>query len=127
MGRSENGAHMELIKEIVDYGDGYKSVTDAQTIDLHMNTDTSCCENPGYFLSEDDLSQFIGAAVLSVRVVDAALANVEVPDVYDGGVMFVNIETDKGLLQFVAYNSQNGYYGHEARITCTQLTHSEYL
>jgi hypothetical protein len=118
---------MERIKEIEDYGDGFKIVTDAQTIDLHMDTDASCCENPGYFLSEDDPSQFIGAAVLSVRVVNEALTNVEVPDVYEGGVMFVNIETDKGLLQFVAYNSQNGYYGHEARVTCAQLTHSEYL
>jgi len=26
--------------------------------------------------------------------------------------MFINIDTSEGLLQFAAYNSHNGYYGH---------------
>lgn len=33
--------------------------------------------------------------------------------IYDiDGVMFINIETTKGFLQFVVYNEHNGYYGH---------------
>ena len=41
--------------------------------------------------------------------------------------MFVNVETDKGLLQFVAYNEHNGYYGHEACVISKHLNESEYL
>lgn len=118
---------METITAISAVDDGFDVSTDTQTIKLRMDTDTSCCESPGYFMSEEDTTQFVGARLISVQVVDEALSTVEVPDVYDGGVMFVNIETDKGLLQFVAYNSQNGYYSHPASVTCTQITHEEYL
>jgi hypothetical protein len=38
--------------------------------------------------------------------------------------MFVDIETDRGVLQFVAYNAHNGYYGHKARVQSTQLRHT---
>ena len=48
-------------------------------------------------------------------------------EMYEGGVMFVDIETDRGVLQFVAYNEHNGYYGHEARVSSTQVTHKEIL
>lgn len=30
--------------------------------------------------------------------------------------MFINVETTNGLLQFVAYNEHNGYYGHEVKL-----------
>lgn len=30
--------------------------------------------------------------------------------------MFINVETTKGLLQFVAYNEHNGYYVHEVKL-----------
>lgn len=44
-----------------------------------------------------------------------------------GGVMFVDLKTDRGILQFVACNEHNGYYGHEATVECTQLMHTEML
>jgi hypothetical protein len=115
---------METIESIVDTDEGFDIITDRQTIRLHMEMRQYCCESPGYFLSEDNRWDFIGAHVLSVSVVDEALSTVDVPDVYSGGVMFVNIETDKGLLQFVAYNAHNGYYGHTASVTCIQVTES---
>lgn len=67
-----------------------------------------------------------------IEIVDAELNkkiyDSEVECVLDqGGVMFVNILTDKGILQFVAYNCHNGYYGHEATVKSTQLEHSECL
>lgn len=34
-------------------------------------------------------------------------------DLDAGSAMFINVETTKGLLQFVAYNEHNGYYGHD--------------
>jgi hypothetical protein len=46
---------------------------------------------------------------------------------YSGNIMFVNLTTDRGALQFVAYNIHNGYYGHEATVTCKQLTYSAHL
>jgi hypothetical protein len=45
----------------------------------------------------------------------------------EGGIMFVNLDTDKGKLQFVAYNRHNGYYGHSAAVECRQLTHETTL
>jgi hypothetical protein len=39
----------------------------------------------------------------------------------------VNIDTDRGQLQFVAYNEHNGYYGHNAVVVSKQLTHEECL
>lgn len=40
----------------------------------------------------------------------------------EGDFVFINLETNKGTLQFVLYNSHNGYYGHCSSITSTQLT-----
>jgi hypothetical protein len=37
-------------------------------------------------------------------------------DLDAGSAMFINVETTKGLLQFVAYNEHNGYYGHEVKL-----------
>ena len=48
-------------------------------------------------------------------------------DYFEGGVMFVNITTSKGVLQFVAYNEHNGYYGHSACVISKQLNHEECL
>ena len=46
---------------------------------------------------------------------------------FEGGVMFVNIETDRGVLQFVAYNQHNGYYSHEAKVISKQLNYESNL
>ena len=105
------------IQSIVDTDEGYIIKTSGDEVRLYMNMDQYCCETPGYFMSEDDLDQFIGTTLIRVEVTDEALNTVEVPDFYDGGVMFVNIHTDKGLLQFVAYNEHNGYYSHLAKVT----------
>lgn len=83
---------------------------------LIMEMGQNCCESPGYFLSEEDLDSFVGAEYLGVDIVDEALATVEKPAIYEGGVMFVNINTNKGPLQFVAYNEHNGYYAHRALV-----------
>jgi hypothetical protein len=45
----------------------------------------------------------------------------------EDNAMFVNVETDRGTLQFVLYNSHNGYYGHKARVVSEQLKREEYL
>lgn len=125
------------IKEITDYSDwsgmdGFEVVTTKQSIKLLIDNGQSCCERWGYFWCNDSPSDFIGATVRSVSLTDlelneAKMKENDVASLYEGGIMFVNIDTDRGVLQFVAYNEHNGYYGHEAVVSCTQLKHSEYL
>ena len=134
---------MEKIVEIKDYKakEGYGNVagfevlTTDQSIKLYIDNESSCCEKWGYFWCNDNPQDFIGAELRSVSLTDTALneAQMKANDLnpndkwFEGGVMFVNLETDKGTLQFVAYNKHNGYYGHEAKVQCTQLTHAEKL
>lgn len=119
---------------------GFTITTTEQTITLAIDDESSCCESWGYFLTEDDTSKFVGAELRGVSITDTNRSgrkfvtgwDVEYDDEKDvhldsGDVLFVDIETDRGALQFVAYNAHNGYYGHEARVSSTQLTHSEVL
>ncbi|MDD4374209.1 MAG: hypothetical protein PHG67_09855 [Bacteroidales bacterium] len=108
--------------------EGFVITTDQQEIKLGIDNGQCCCENWGYFMSEDDLSEFIGTNLISVKIVDTALKNwEEIEDMYEGNAMFVNIETSNGLLQFVAYNEHNGYYGHEACVISKQVKEECYL
>jgi hypothetical protein len=114
---------------------GYAITTDQQVIKLLIDDEGQCCESWGYFMSEDDFSEFIGTELLDVKITDTELKAgiLEKHDVnlddewFEGGVMFVDIATSKGTLQFVAYNEHNGYYGHEAKVISQQLTHEEVL
>jgi hypothetical protein len=115
--------------------DGYKITTDKQEIELLINTVQDCCERAGYFWCNDNPQDFVGASLTNITITDTELneaimkVNALDPSAewFEGGVMFVNIGTDKGVLQFVAYNEHNGYYGHEAIVKSRQLTHSETL
>lgn len=113
---------------------GFKVVTTDQEILLLIDDLAACCESWGYFLTEDDTSKFIGAALTNVAITDTNRSTrifctspepwEDVPNtVYldDGEVLFVDLETDRGVLQFVAYTAHNGYYGHEARVISKQL------
>lgn len=103
--------------------DGFEIVTSEQVIALMIDMRTGCCETPGYFMTNDDIQEFIGAELRSVTLTDTALNTIKsIPDVgYDGGIVFVNLTTNRGVLQFVAYNQQNGYYSHDVRIRSKQL------
>jgi hypothetical protein len=93
------------------------TLDDNTEIKLGIYNGQNCCENWGYFTSLDDLSEFIGAEFISVGVVDKCLNVTKMEEHYfssETHTMFVNIDTNKGLLQFTAYNSHNGYYGHQA-------------
>lgn len=132
-----NMENNEVIEKIEDLNsnthmDGFKITTNLQEITLGIENDSGCCERWGHFFCNDEVEEFVGAKVLGVSLTDTALHNHIVKekmpeDLDSGGVMFVNIETDQGVLQFVAYNSHNGYYGHQASVTSKQLTHQEYL
>jgi len=104
-------------------------LNDGEEIKLWIDTMPSCCEQFGYFISEDNFNDFTGAEVLSVERVDTALKVSQVErfmhegklDLDGGGIMFVNINTNRGTLQFVAYNEHNGYYGHDAGVVTRYL------
>ena len=110
-----------------DYDGFIISLDNGESIKMGISNDQSCCENWGYFMTNDNQSEFIGAKVLSVHIVDECLNVEKAPDIYEGGVMFVNIETDRGTLQFTAYNEHNGYYSHEAVVVSGFINESEYL
>ena len=104
------------------------TLEDDKQLKLGISNGQSCCEHWGYIISEDSLSQFVGAEYHGVEVVNEKLATVELNGVYEGSCMFVNILTSGGVLQFVAYNEHNGYYGHEAVVVEDgTTTHSESL
>jgi len=114
---------------------GYEVITTEQSIKLLINSEQDCCERWGYFWCNDDPKEFIGAEIRNISVTDTALKKTmlrendvnPLDEMFDGGIMFVNIDTDQGILQFVAYNEHNGYYGHEATIECKYLNHYEIL
>lgn len=107
--------------------EGYIIKTDDETIKLGISNQQSCCENYGYYMSEDNINDFVGAELINIELCDTALNVSKLEECYEGDNMFVNIITDKGSLQFVAYNQHNGYYGHEAVVISKKLNYSTFL
>ena len=99
-----------------DTMDGYRVTTDTNKILVLISNGQSCCENWGYFSSESDMSQFVGAELLEVNLTDVALnkERVEESGYYDdqGGIQLVDFVTTNGVFQLAVYNAHNGYYGH---------------
>lgn len=109
---------------------GYEVVTNERRIRLYIENNQQCCENFGYFWSNDKMEDFLGSALYGIKLTDTSLNEVKFSERginprnldYGGKVMFVNLITDRGVLQFVAYNDHNGYYGHEAAVECRELS-----
>ncbi len=123
----------EIIKSIEDTGSGFKIITNLQVIEVGIEMEQSCCEEPGYFICNDSFDDFIGADLVDISLVDEEL-NTRIFNTHVGGgsldegdVMFVNFETSRGTLQFVVYNAHNGYYGHGAWVISEKLNHRECL
>lgn len=109
--------------------DGYIITTNKQTIKVGISNDQSCCENWGYLTTNDNLSEFVGATLVSIATVDTALnvKAIKEADLYEPNMMFVNFSTDRGTMQLVAYNDHNGYYGHAAVVISETFNHEETL
>ena len=134
--------------------DGFEIITNEQTIVLAIGNEQQCCEEVGYFMTNDNLEDFIGASLESIDYIDDELKvhvvevkhtclnfdkqvvynqyyvdfkrNIQLND-KDNCAMFVNFYTTKGKLQFVAYNAGNGYYSHAFELISKQHTHSTYV
>jgi len=109
--------------------EGFQVITDEQTIKVGISSGQCCCENYGYMTTNDDLKEFEGADLISIEVVDKALNKklIEQDNFEEEEAMFVNFNTSVGVMQLVAYNSHNGYYGHDAVLISKQLNESESL
>ena len=110
--------------------EGWQIVTSEQTIKIGISDRQCCCEIFGCIITNDETSEFVGAELKSLAVVDEALNYKKIEEleyIDEGGAMFVNLETSEGLLQFVAYNAHNGYYGHEAVLISKQLNEEQRL
>jgi len=107
--------------------DGYRVKTERQDVYMLISNGQNCCENWGYATSEDNLEDFIGANLISVSVTNSKLETLEIPEIYEGDVMFCTLETDRGPLQFAVYNEHNGYYGHTALIVSQDLNMEQVL
>lgn len=113
------------IKRINNAEGGYIVNTEKHRIQLLIENTQSCCENWGYMTSEDNPSDFVGAQFIDLKIVDDSHKVIDFDDweyLDEGKAVFINMETDKGVLQFVLYNSHNGYYGHDCRIVVDDKT-----
>lgn len=124
------------IKEVDGYArdnsyssfDGFEVVTTKHTYFFGISNGQSCCEDWGYFITNDSIEDFFNATLFSVDIVNECLIKEKAPSIYEGGVMFINFETSHGTLQFTAYNGHNGYYAHEAIYTVDgNVKESDYL
>lgn len=109
--------------------DGYLIKTDKQEIFLGVSNGQCCCESWGVVLSEDTVDDYVGGYLIDIKVTDKALNSKVLNEVYydEGGVMFVDLITTRGVLQFAVYNSHNGYYGHDAIVRSHDLNEDTYL
>jgi len=67
----------------------------------------SCCEHR-YMMTDDDLSDFVGAVLLDADIRDGD--SVEA-DYGDHETQFLIVKTDAGDFTMVTHNEHNGYYG----------------
>ena len=121
MKKDKYGKILSITEITKDYMSGYKVITDNTSILVMISNCQQCCEDWGYFSSEEDTSYFIGATLRAINLVDTALDVHRIKEVEDGlqekDIQFVNFETDRGTLQLAVYNEHNGYYGHDVLVS----------
>ena len=109
---------------------GYEIHTNKQVISLQISNSGNCCESWGLITTEDTLSDFVGAKLLGIELVDMdykshplTMENVDFNNPNNEGTSFcfIDINTSKGKLQFVLYNTHNGYYGHSIEIKSNHI------
>lgn len=112
--------------------EGFVINTNKQTIKVGIESGQSCCENYGTLSTSDDLQDFVGAELKAIVRVDdlynaTEISKEQIEYLDEGGAVFINFETSKGIFQLTAYNGHNGYYGHEAVVVSNQLNIEETL
>ena len=119
----------EIFELSEKYYEGYVIETDKQKIKIGISNVQNCCEDFGYFMTNDNIENFIGTDLFEIQIVDTALNNKKIEEIKNNtgynndsiNIMFVNFETSNSTLQFTVYNAHNGYYGHNAVVVSEQL------
>lgn len=113
----------KITEVVIDDMDGYVVEAGDRRIKVLICNQQSCCEHWGYFHNPHNLSEFIGAELLAVNLVNNVLevSSLEELNIREDSCIFVNIETNRGTLQLTVYNEHNGYYSHRVQVS------SEYL
>jgi hypothetical protein len=101
---------------------GYRIITNERYITLCIRDVQWCCESYGYITTEHsscEFSDYIGAELLSIQETDINRIKKDIIwpgnsgyGFDEGEAIFIDLNTDRGTVQFVVYNSHNGYYGH---------------
>lgn len=70
----------------------------------------NCCEQYGFIEADaSDLEYHTGSLLNKIEVFEVKDSR----EYDEGGAVFINLHTTKGVLTLTVYNSQNGYYGHD--------------
>lgn len=78
-----------------------------------ISNDQDCCEEWVYKVDDEDVSNYIGAKIHSIEIVDHYVSTqLEEIGACETDCYFLNVMTTKGELNFAVYNIHNGYYGH---------------
>lgn len=68
----------------------------------------SCCEHR-YITTDDDLSQYIGATLVSIEIADGGETVSEYDEVHQ--IQFLRVSTSTGMFVCETHNEHNGWYG----------------
>jgi len=111
-----------IYTKVTDF-EGYIIETEQEYIFFGITSGQQCCEYFGYLMCGDgqkEIESFIGAEFLSLECTDKNLLKTELflkeNYMHEDEVMFIDINTNKGTLQFTAYNQHNGKYGHKVMV-----------
>lgn len=91
------------------------TLDDGRHVKFGISSDQHCCERWDYLHPADDYSEYIGAEYLGLREIDTwpeFSRNQDIVDDDYGCFQAMEVMTSKGPLQFVVYNSHNGFYSH---------------
>lgn len=104
------GSKITSVKLNNDVDDGQVEILFKNGTQLNIrDSGRSCCENR-YITTDDNLSYFTNCTLKDVELRDHQLVKEsEYGDANE--IMFLDIVTTKGRIQFVTHNEHNGYYG----------------
>ena len=104
-----------------------------------MDNTEQCCEEFGFIETHENIEEFKNQEIKYVSLVDEegeefiligekmegnTLIKPKIPlegeGLYFSAVIFLNVQTDKDLLQFTVYNSHHGDYAHDVKVEMTK-------
>jgi len=98
------------IDEDANHGKGELQIGFTDGTKLYVHDDRQQCCEYRYLHTDDDLTYYIGATLIKLRI--AEVTSVKQEDyAYEHDVQFLHIVTSKGTFTLETHNEHNGYYG----------------